>query len=507
MLYEALTGPPFVVTFLEVWDKHAASLPPRELSPDVPKTRALCRTSCAATRVADPGGGNAIAVLKERGRRRVAGVCAQPDHNSRSLHRRERYLRALERPSFRARRAIPSLSIPGNSGMGKDSLAPYLEASVSREDGLVSKGVATNASHCLQGADGLWIPLQISDVFAASECGSFKPADVRALALLFPVLLSQATRSRRSASRKSPTFCTEATRLRRARELPRASQATTLIIYMRPSRADADALLCSENCSDRPCAALLLIALFASKRSIEAFPQSLLRRIQRIPSRSPRCSADRRRAPTDRFLMPPNNVRRRAPSTIVARPIQPFLVEQLTGTSPARICAIASGGDDNRISLSEMLDARLACCPRSAGLGRTLAWPGVRSTVVAYRLADSRRFQPLFTALAPPFPRRSAHKGIEMYHYRIGETLTATLRTRLVRHIHQRSRALSNARHEDDEALFAPIRRGRAGARRRLCRRAHQGHRSALLLSRGASLPAGSDRSRLGRVIELSGSR
>jgi serine/threonine protein kinase len=479
ILYEALTGRlPFIGKFFEVLSNKQKIEPPapNELAVNVPADlNALCCDLLRRDPQARPTGDEIL---------RRLGANAQPYEVSGNVRDatpamprdamfvgRERQLQTLAE-AFRTTRAgrTATVYIHGNSGIGKSALVEhFLEELQERVRGVVLlegrcyeresvpykalDGVVDSLSKYL-----LSLPQSKADVLM--------PRDVPALARLFPVMLQVQSVSR-APQREQET--PEPLALRRRafaalRELlARISERHPLVIYIDDYQwADADSTALLEDLLRPPDAPpLLLIASFRSEEiESKLFLQSLLQHATESDTAHELAieplTADEARRLARSLLGVHAGVAESFIEAIVKEAGgSPFFVEQLARYALAGEKAATTG-----ITLAEMLDARLRLLPEGArAFIETLAVAGRPvNPEVAYQATGLKGDEhPLIASL------RSSHflrgggneKGVELYHDRIREMMTALLDPKIVKAIHRRLALTLEAKGFDDpEALF-----------------------------------------------------
>ncbi|HEY0077768.1 MAG TPA: protein kinase [Pyrinomonadaceae bacterium] len=477
MLYEALTGrPPFVGTFLEVLKGKQTTEPPApsELVPGVPEDLdELCRDLLRRDPRQRPTGREVLrrlAVTTRTGERQTLTTAPYTPARHSPFIGRQRHLKSLEAAFFATRQGkTVTVYIHGSSGMGKSSLVShYLESLQYRgENVLVLEGRCyERESVPYKALDGVVDSLSRHLMSLPDEqAEELLPKDVRALARLFPVML-QVKAVSRSAEREqeTPDLLTLRRRAFAAlRELlTRLARRQPMIIYIDDLQwADADGTaLLGELLRPPDSPPLLLIASFRSEE-IEAKPflRSLLERAadgEASLALSVAPLSDEEARGLTRSLLPEKSIAEEHVESIVREAAgSPFFVEQLARYALADASAATTG-----ITLSEMLDARLKYLPEGAReLVETLAVAGRPvNAEVAYKAAGlSGDEQPLVAALrAAHFLRGGgSNKGIELYHDRMRETMSALLTPDLVRGIHRRlARTLEEKGFDDPESLF-----------------------------------------------------
>jgi serine/threonine protein kinase/tetratricopeptide (TPR) repeat protein len=472
ILYQSLTGRlPFRGRFFEVMLRKQTRDPiqPREINPNVPRDlNDLCVRLLRRDAETRPTGRE---VLRALGVRRSSTSAMQfvsaPEG---SFIGRERELAELQ-DAFHATREGQCVSVylHGISGMGKSTLArTFLDRLKDK-----TRNVVVLQGRCYEresvpykGLDG--VVDSLSKYLASlrrAKAEAFMPQDRRALARVFPVML-QVDAIFEARSRRPETI--DLFTLRRQafgalRELlTRIAKRAPLVIYIDDLQwADADSTFLLEDLLRPPDAPpLLLIAGFRTEDVDEKpFLKQLLLQTGTDTCRElfvgPLAGGEARKLTRSLFAAARISGEPFIESIVNEAGGSPFLLEQLTHYGMMNERAATAG-----ISLSTMLEERIKQLP--AGARQFLHILAVARRPVNEAVAFSAAgisgdpFQLLSALRATQFVRSSGTGyGVEVYHDRIGETLTSLLDDSERRQIHRRLAQAIEARGLDDpESLY-----------------------------------------------------
>jgi serine/threonine protein kinase/tetratricopeptide (TPR) repeat protein len=470
-LYETLTGRlPFEGQYYEVLTKKQEVDPvlPSDLINDVPKDlEELCLNLLQRDPGARPSGGEIL--------HRLAAEDVAPSETT-SIRRRslsfvgrEAHLSRLWQAYSTAREgSTVQLYIHGRSGIGKSTLVRnFLQQLEEREKVLILAGRCYERESIPYKALDSVVDSLSRYLVSLPPAGieALLPRDVAALSKMFPVLLRvEQIAGFRSPMRDIPDPLT----LRRRafaslRELlGRISDRVHLVIFIDDLHwSDVDSMALLENLFRPPDApSLLLLATFRSE-AVQALPflKGLLKPAGSDDSQDLQVDGltnDEARELTRSLLSPSTPATEDFVETVVREAEgNPFLIEQFL-----RWSAGVSGPDTRRISVSEMLEARMRQLPDGArSMLETLAIAArpIASEVI-FRAAGLREnAQSLMVSLRSANLIRSTGMAqtVELYHDRIRESIAALLRPNEVRRIHQTlAESLAAAGFDDPELMF-----------------------------------------------------
>ena len=468
ILYQALTGRlPFRGKFFEVMLRKQTRDPiqPRELNPNVPRDlNELCLRLLHRDPDKRPSGQE---ILRSLGVRRLAST---PPASESSFIGRERQVAELH-DAFRATREGKTVAVyvHGNSGMGKSTLVRiFLDQLKTRtRQAIVLQGRCyQRESVPYKALDGVVDSLSkhLASLRRAKAEG-LMPRNRAALARVFPVMLQvDAVFDARSAQPETIDLFT----LRRQafgalRELlTNLGKQKPLVIHIDDLQwADTDSTFLLEDLLRPPDAPpLLLVASFRSE-DIEDKPflkQFLLQTGNETCRElfvGPLGGGDARELTKSLFAASHIPGEPFIESIVQEAAGSPFLLEQLTHYGMMNERAATAG-----ISLTKMLEERMEQLPAGAReLLNVLAVAGrpVDETVALSAAGVSGDSQQLLPRLrAAQFARSGGSQyGIELYHDRIGETISSLLDEGERKHIHRRLAQSIEARGLDDpESLY-----------------------------------------------------
>jgi eukaryotic-like serine/threonine-protein kinase len=467
ILYQALTGRlPYRGKFFEVMLRKQTRDPiqPREINPNVPRDlNELCMRLLQRNADARPSGREILRALGSR-------PAPTPRLSEISFFGRERQVAELH-DAFRVTREGQTVAayVHGNSGIGKSTLVRIFldQLKTQKRNAIVLQGRCfQRESVPYKALDGVVDSLSkhLASLRRAKAEG-LMPRNRAALARVFPVMLQvDAVFDARSAQPESIDLFT----LRRQafgalRELLTnlAKQKPLVISIDNLQWADADSIFLLEDLLQPPDAPpMLLLASFRSEDIEEKpFLKQLLLQTGTVTCRElfvgPLDDAEAREL--TRSLFSSGNLPGEPfiESIVHEAAGSPFLLEQLTHYGMMNERAATAG-----ISLTTMLEERMQQLP-----------PGARELLdvlaVARRPVDEAvalsaagllgNAQQLLPQLrVAQFVRSAgAQYGIELYHDRIGETISSLLDDGERRHIHRRLAQTIEARGLDDpESLY-----------------------------------------------------
>jgi serine/threonine protein kinase len=468
MLYQALTGRlPFKGKFFEVMMRKQSRDPiqPVEINPDAPQDLStLCMKLLRRDAETRPTGREVLRALGVKQTSALPAATADA-----TFIGRERLLAELH-DAFRATGEGQTVSvyIHGSSGMGKTALVRHFLDQIKRE-----ANVMTLQGRCYERES---VPYKALDGVVDNlsnhltsmrqrKAEALLPRDVLALARVFPVMLQvDAIFNARAARPEAADLFTLRRRAFGAlRELlARIAKRQPLVIYIDDLQwADADSTFLLEDLLRPPDApALLLIASFRAE-DVESKPflKQFLQRAGGETCRElfvgPLPGGEAREL--THALLESAGVRDEFSVEAIVREAagSPFLLEQLT-----HYAMMSEPGATIGITLGTMLEERIKQLPAgSKEFLDTLAVAGrpVNEDVAVSAAGSQGQDQQLLNALRTAQLVRSGGTGygVELYHQRIGETLTALLAEDERRQIHRRLAQAIEARGIDDpEALY-----------------------------------------------------
>ncbi len=486
MLFEALTGHlPFTGTISRVLnDKLYKTAPsPTTLVLDPPEDLLeLCEDLLARDAESRPSAAGVLA--------RLGGIdSVLPDQSylsidatSDRLAGRQRHLEALENAFQRALAGEPtSVHVHGTSGMGKTAIVHhFLRGLIEQSRAVVLPG-RCYAQELVpyKGLDGVVDSLSKYLLsLPRQEVEVLLPREIQALARLFPVL--SRVDAIDATSRTGRGAVDLLTRRRLAfgalRELlGRIAEQQPVVLYIDDLQwADADSAALLGDLLRPPAAPPLL--LITSFRSEEIASQSFLSDLVLVAD----VEDDRRPASLELLVEPlmdsdaaelvkalfgDHSGLEALVRTIVheARG-NPFLIEQLAGYTMASGPDLCATGLDSRITLADMLEARIRQLPAGAeDLLLILAAAGrpIDATVAYHAAGLEGDERPLIATLQAAHLVRSSGsaRAVELYHDRIREGLAGRADPELARRLHLTLAATLIDRGLDDpEALFTHYR-------------------------------------------------
>jgi serine/threonine protein kinase len=472
MLYEALTGRlPFDGNLVDILVKKTSvePPPPRALAPEIPEDLStLCQDLLRLRPQSRPTGRDVIRRLEGEAKIAEPPADARPAPEE-QLVGREEQLRSLEDAFFSVKKGRPqTLYIYGTSGMGKSALARHFLQKLVRRD----QGVVILEGRCYEresvpykALDGVIDSLSKYLVSLSQlKAEALMPRDVHALSRLFPVMLRAS--SVLNAPQREQEIPDPIALRRRAfaalRELlGRISDRQQLVIYIDDLQwADADSAALLEELLRAPDAPpLLLIVSFRSEdMSSKPFLKLLLEQIGGETCRGiavEPLTEDKARDLTESFLPAELAGRDSRVDDIVREAAgSPFFIEQLSRYTLT--CEETTRG----IMLLEMIEGRLRQQPAGARqFLETLAVVGrPMSTSVIHQasgLEGDEDFLISSLRAAKLLRGFGEDHGVELYHDRIREALTSSLKAESVRQIHRRLvQTLLLKGLDDPETLF-----------------------------------------------------
>ncbi|HXW06829.1 MAG TPA: protein kinase [Vicinamibacterales bacterium] len=472
MLYEALTGrPPFVGSHADVLHaKRASEAPPAsELVEGVPRDLDfLCTSLLRRDPAARPTAQDVFRLLQLKPAGGATPTPVPARHDS-ALVGRERERRELAQ-AFRVActgRAV-TIGVFGSSGVGKTALVGAFVADLQRRtpQTLVLSGRCYEREFVpYKAVDGIVDRLAHHLLSLPSwQVSSLLPPGIRALAVIFPVLLRVETIASAAdvAIETGDPLGLRRTAFGALRELlARIGRPQPLVLTIDDLQwTDADSLALLEELLRPPHAPPLLLLLTFRSEEIEARPflQPFAayrgddrRGLEVRPLTEPESEAL-----ASRLLHEGGHEPEVAAVSAIAAEAggNPFLIEQLAGcyrSSEAR--------RTSRITVAEMLEMRLAALPAAArDVLDVLAVAG-RPTdpeVAGSAAGVEGTTRSLAAALRSAQMIRSTGSSdkIEIYHDRIREALVARLADPATRHIHRSlAAAIVRSGHDDPEAL------------------------------------------------------
>ena len=472
ILYQALTGRlPFRGKFFEVMLRKQTRDPiqPREINPQVPRDlNDLCIRLLRRDPEARPTGREVLRTLGVK-RSATSDVQFEPDSEG-SFIGRERQLAELH-DAFRVTREGQCVTVylHGVSGMGKTTLARTFldELKEKTRNALVLQGRCYERESVLYKAlDGVVDSLSKHlATLRRAKAESFMPRERAALARVFPVMLQVdaifEARAYRTATLDLFTLRRKA--FGALRELLTSiAKRQPLVIYIDDLQwADADSIFLLEDLLRPPDAPpLLLIASFRTEEIEEKpFLKQLLLQTGTDTGREifigPLPGGEARELTRSLFDAAKLSGEPFIESIVKEAGGSPFLIEQLTHYAMMNERAATRG-----ISLATMLEERIKQLPPGAQQLLNVLAVARRpvNEAVAFSAAGVAGDPlPLLTTLrASQFARSSGTEyGVEVYHDRIGETLTSLLDESERKQIHRRLAQAIEARGLDDpESLY-----------------------------------------------------
>jgi serine/threonine protein kinase len=480
MLYQALTGKlPFSGKFFEVMMNKQSQDPPAPIAiqPDVPADlNELCMKLLQRDPQARPSGREVLRQLRDIRDRAEPSTPVTPFPAATSITMeapfigREKQLQALQ-DAFRniAKGQSMTIYVHGSSGMGKTALVRHFLQELKEQD----RRVVVLEGRCYERES---VPYKALDGVvdslsrylmsrSQSRVITLLPHDVHALARLFPVMLQV------DAVFNAPQpeqEIAEPLALRRSafntlRELlGRIADRRPLVLYIDDLQwADADSTNLLEDLLRAPDAPPLM--LIASFRSEDIETKLFLKRLlQQTGTQNCQELSVAPLTDGDAQDLIQKLIGLEAPvsgpfidSIVREARGNPFLLEQL-----ARYALTSDKAATTGITLAVMLEARLHGLPKgSRRFLNTLAVAGRPvHPDVAFKAAGLKGDElRLISALRAAQLLRSGGSsyGVELYHDRIRETLTALLEPGTIQQIHRRLAQSIEARGLDDpEALF-----------------------------------------------------
>jgi tetratricopeptide (TPR) repeat protein len=479
ILYQALTARlPFSGKFFDVMlnKQRLDPPPPREFEPEIPpELNDLCMKLLCRDPNQRPSGREVMRTLGhgKTGPLRMAiapAAAAGVDDEGAPFVGRERELSELH-DAFKASKSghARTVYVHGDSGLGKSALiSQFLDDLEIRDDEVVvlEGRCYERESVPYKAIDGVVDSLtKFLESIPEGEAHALVPADIHALARLFPVMYQvDCIFAAPQRERSTPdAFALRRRAFAALREmLGRISARRPLVIWIDDLQwSDADSFILLEELLRPPDAPpLLLLASFRSEDTEgRPFLQTLLERAGTNSCQEIKLSALPRKDAVrlvSRLLPPRTSASDELVWSIISEARgNPFLLEQLT--------SYASTGNHFSpmgISLSVMLEERLSHMPKGAKqFVETLAVAGRPSNQkVAFQAAGlSGDELPLVSSLrAAQFLRSGGSEHtIELFHDRIRETLAAELDQLTVKQIHRRlAQALESHGIDDPESLF-----------------------------------------------------
>jgi len=480
MLYQALTGKlPFTGKFFEVMMNKQSKDPPAPIAiqPNVPADlNELCMKLLQRDPQARPSGREVLRHLSDT-RDRVDTSKPGTQSSTSTLITmeapfigREKQLQALQ-DAFRKIIHGQSMTIyvHGSSGMGKTALVRHFLQELKEQD----RRIVILEGRCYERES---VPYKALDGVvdslsrylmsrSQSRVAALIPRDVYALARLFPVMLQvdAVFNAPQPEQEIAEPLALRRNAFNTLRELlGRIADRRPLILYIDDLQwADADSTNLLEDLLRSPDAPPLM--LIASFRSEDAETKPFLKHLLQQTG-TPNCQElsiaplpdEEARDLIQKLIGLEASLSGPFIDSIVREARgNPFLLEQLTRYALTSDMAATTG-----ITLAVMLEARLQGLPKgSRRFLNTLAVAGRPvHPDVAFKAAGLKGNElRLISALRTAQLLRSGGSsyGVELYHDRIRETLTALLESATIRQIHRRLAQSIEARGLDDpEALF-----------------------------------------------------
>jgi len=472
MLFEALTGrPPFVGSYAEVLIRKSQADAPRasqivgSVPPDLDD---LCAALLRRDPLTRPSAPEIFHLLRVQAHESIIPVVHRPARPS-TLIGREKELRELARAYKLSGTGRPvTVSVHGTSGIGKTALVSTFLQELQHDTPnllVLSGRCYERESVPYKAIDGIVDRLtHYLMSLPAWQAATLLPPSVRALTVLFPVLL------RASALTATPEVAVDGVDplgLRRTafaalRELlARIGRRQSLVITIDDLQwTDADSLALLDDLLRPPWAPSVLVVLTFRSEEIPARPflqQLLATQADEGRAIEVRPIADEQARDLARRLLDPATPERETAADAIAREAggNPFLIEQL-----AACYAYGRRPAASAITVGEMLEIRLAGLPAEARLMLDTLAIAARPTdpdLAAAAVGAAGVVRSITSALRSAQMIRSAGSSdkIEVYHDRIRDALANRLTAGETRQIHTSLAAVIERLDADNfEALY-----------------------------------------------------